>query len=63
MNHGKERRKREEGKIVFKSVTFIDFVYDMIGETKKNVYLCRIIEIMRSFRGLLELIKNGERNK
>ena len=33
MNHGKERRKREEGKIVFKSVTFIDFVYDMIGET------------------------------
>lgn len=63
MNHGKERRKREEGKIVFKSVTFIDFVYDMIGETKKNVYLCRIIEITRSFRGLLELIKNGERNK
>jgi hypothetical protein len=63
MNHGTERRKREEGKIVFKSVTFIDFVYDMIGETKKNVYLCRIIEITRSFRGLLELIKNGERNK
>ena len=63
MNHGKERRKREKGKIVFKSVTFIDFVYDMIGETKKNVYLCRIIEITRSFRGLLELIKNGERNK
>ena len=35
MNHGTERRKREEEKIVFKSVTFIDFVYDMIGETKK----------------------------
>ena len=63
MGQKEGRGKKEKGKIVFKSVTFIDFVYDMIGETKKNVYLCRIIEITRSFRGLLELIKNGERNK